>query len=76
LSKNIVVYTSDTCGYCHEAKNYLKSIGVNFIEKNVSKDVIARKELISKGFMGVPVIIIEDEIIQGFDKARIDEMLR
>ncbi|MFZ5968545.1 MAG: glutaredoxin family protein [Bacillota bacterium] len=76
MKKNIVVYTSDTCHYCHEAKDYLKAKHVDFQEKNVSKDMTARKELISKGFMGVPVIVVEDEIIQGFDRNRLDQLLK
>lgn len=76
MSKNVVVYSSDSCIYCKDAKNYLQSLGVEYTEKNVSKDMTARKELMSKGFMGVPVIIIDDETIQGFDKARLDQLLK
>ncbi len=76
MNKNVVVYSSDTCIYCHEAKKYLKSLGVDFVEKNVSRDNIARKELISKGIMGVPVIVVDNEVIQGFDKIRLDQLLK
>ena len=68
-NKNVIVYSSDTCVYCHEAKNYLKTLNVDFIEKNVSKDMVARKELMAKGFMGVPIIMVNEEVIQGFDKS-------
>lgn len=73
--KKVVVYTSDTCIYCHQAKDYLKSKGINFEEKNVSTDMKARKELMSRGFMGVPVIMVDDEVIQGFDRGRLEELL-
>ncbi len=75
MAKNVVVFSSNTCGYCTMAKEYLNEKGVAFTEKNVSTDVEARKELMSKGFMGVPVIYVEDEVIQGFDKARLDTLL-
>ncbi|MCT4632305.1 MAG: glutaredoxin family protein [Firmicutes bacterium] len=74
--KNVLVYTSNTCGYCHEVKKYLDEIGVSFEEKNVSTDMEARKELMSKGFMGVPVIVIDEEYVQGFDKPKLDELLK
>ncbi len=74
-NKEVIIYTSNTCGYCHAAKDYFDSLKVGYTEKNVSTDLEARKELIQKGFMGVPVIIIDGEIIQGFDKAAIDEEL-
>jgi len=76
INKNVIVYSSDTCIYCQEAKNYLKSLNVNFTEKNVSRDMTARKELMSKGFMGVPVIMINGETVQGFDKARLNQLLK
>lgn len=76
MDKKIVVFTSDTCGYCHMVKDYLNENNIAFEEKNVSSDKDARKELMSKGFMGVPVIYIDDEIIQGFDKNKLDELLK
>lgn len=76
MGKEIVVYTSNTCVYCHQVKDYLNSLGVAYSEKNVSTDMAARKELMAKGFMGVPVIMIGEETIQGFDKVRLDELLK
>ncbi|MDI9471381.1 MAG: glutaredoxin family protein [Tissierellia bacterium] len=75
MNKEVIIYTSNTCGYCHLAKDYLDSLNVSYVEKNVSTDLDARKELIQKGFMGVPVLIIGGETIQGFDKAAIDREL-
>lgn len=76
MEKNIVVYTSNTWGYCHMVMDYLKEKDVSFEEKNVSTDASARKELMKAGFMGVPVIYVGDEVIQGFDKEKLDEMLK
>ncbi len=75
MSKNVVIYSSNSCGYCAMAKDYFNEKGVAYTEKNVSTDIEARKDLMSKGFMGVPVIYVEDEVIQGFDKARLDVLL-
>lgn len=75
MSKKVVVFSSNTCGYCTMAKDYLNEKGIAFEERNVSSDIEARKELMSKGFMGVPVIYVEDEVIQGFDKAKLDSLL-
>lgn len=35
----------------------------------------ARQELMKKGFMGVPVIYVEDEVVHGFDKAKLEQLL-
>jgi len=41
----------------------------------VQKDADARKELMQRGIMAVPVIAIDDEFIVGFDKSRLEEKL-
>lgn len=75
MSKKVVVYTSNTCPHCFTAKDYLNAKGVAFEEKNVSESAEYRKELMTKGYMGVPVIVVDEEAIVGFDKQRLDELL-
>lgn len=73
--EKVIVYTSNTCPYCTMAKDYLKEKGVDFEEKNVQTDAAARTELMDKGYTGVPVIVVGEEEIVGFDKARLDTLL-
>lgn len=72
---NVTIYTSSTCGYCTAAKQYLSEKGVSYTEKNISTDTSARKELMQKGHMGVPVIIVDGEEIVGFDRGRLEQLL-
>lgn len=72
---NVVVFTSNTCPYCVSAKDYLNEKGIEYTEKNVQTDKDARKELMSMGHMGVPVLIIDGQEIVGFDKEKIDTLL-
>ena len=72
----VTVYTSNTCPYRTMAKDYLKEREVDFEEKNVQTDKEARNELMAMGYTGVPVICIDDEQIVGFDKNRLDELLK
>ena len=74
---NVVIYTTPTCSYCHQAKEFLSSRGVKFIEHDVSVDRAAADEMVRKsGQMGVPVIIIGDQVVIGFDRAQLDHLLR
>lgn len=73
--KNVIVYSSNTCPYCTLAKDYLEEKGVEYTEKNVQTDKVARQELMAMGHMGVPVLVIEGEEIVGFDKDKIDQLL-
>ncbi|HHZ03022.1 MAG TPA: glutaredoxin family protein [Tissierellia bacterium] len=73
--RNITIYSSATCPNCTAAKEYLKEKGYDYVEKNISIDQEAKKELISMGYMGVPVIMIDDEVVVGFNKNKLDEIL-
>lgn len=68
MEKNkVIVYSTQSCPYCHMAKDYFKSNGVEFTDYNVATDQEKAQEMVVKsGQMGVPVIEINGEIIIGF----------
>jgi glutaredoxin len=58
------------------AKEYLASRGASYQDLNVATDMAARQAMIdASGQMGVPVIVIDGDVIVGFDKTRIDTHL-
>ena len=72
----IKIYTTPTCVYCRMAKDFFKKHNVQYEEHNVMEDLKAREEIVSKsGQMGVPVIDVGGEMIIGFDKERLMELL-
>lgn len=72
----IKIYTTPFCPFCKVAKEYLFQKGFKFEEVDVSKDEKAAQEMILKsGQMGVPVIEIDNQIVIGFDKEKIDQIL-
>ncbi len=74
--KQVVIYSTPTCPYCKRAKEYLSRKGIPYIERNVAVDRDAAKEMIKKsGQMGVPVILINDEVIIGFSQTQLDKLL-
>ncbi|HXY74892.1 MAG TPA: Uxx-star family glutaredoxin-like (seleno)protein [Dehalococcoidales bacterium] len=73
---SVEIYTSPTCGYCHQAKQYFKANNIPFIEHDVASDREAAQRMVKlTGQMGVPVIIIDGEIIIGFDLPRLQQLL-
>jgi glutaredoxin 3 len=48
---------------------------VAFVEKNVGRDPQARQELMAIGMTSLPVIIIGETRLAGFNPAKIDEAL-
>lgn len=73
----ITIYSTPTCVFCHMAREYFKSKGVDFTSIDVTLDQKALQAMVNKsGQMGVPVIDIGGDIIVGFDRPRIDLALR
>jgi len=69
---NIKVYSTPTCPYCKMAKEFLKEQNVEFENIDISTNEQASKEIVDKsGQMGVPVILIDDKVIVGFNKEEI-----
>jgi glutaredoxin 3 len=74
--KNVTIYTTPTCGFCHMAKNWMKEKGINYEEIDVSTNPSAAQEMVSKsGQMGVPVIDVEGDITVGFDRPKLEQIL-
>ncbi|MEK7088943.1 MAG: glutaredoxin domain-containing protein [Patescibacteria group bacterium] len=74
--KNVTIYSTPSCHFCHMAKDYFKANNVAYTEYDVVSNLEKRKEMIDKsGQMGVPVIVIGDELIIGFDKPVISKAL-
>lgn len=78
----ISIYSTTTCGYCKMLKSYLQSKNIDYEVKMADEDPNLARELYEKsGQLGVPFTIIEtddgkEEKILGFDRPRIDEVLK
>lgn len=73
----IEIYSTPTCHYCNIAKEYFKKNNLEYIEYNVKDDLDKRKEMIEiSGQMGVPVIVIKEDVLIGFNKEDIDKVIR
>lgn len=74
--KDVVIYSTPTCHFCHAAKDFFIENNIGYIDHNVSDDLAARQQMVAKsGQMGVPVIEIGDEIVVGFDEELLREKL-
>ena len=74
--KNVTIYSTPNCSYCKMTKDFLKEHNVPFTEHDVAADPAKRAEMIEiSEQMGVPVTVIDDSVIVGFDKGMISELL-
>lgn len=73
----IIVYSTERCPYCAMVKAYLgkKGIGFTSIDVGNPENIEAAKEMIRiSGQRGVPVTVIDGEVIVGFDTAAFNEI--
>jgi len=76
MAKNVKVYSTPTCPWCIRAKQFLQENKIEFQNFDVASDKLAAEEMVKKtGQMGVPVIDIDGQIIIGFDKEKIKQLL-
>ncbi|MEX0933669.1 MAG: Uxx-star family glutaredoxin-like (seleno)protein [Candidatus Paceibacterota bacterium] len=72
----VTIYSTPTCGFCKAAKDFFGEKGVEYEDFDVSTNAEKRQEMIEKsGQMGVPVITVGDEIMVGFDKNKVSNLL-
>ncbi len=74
--KKVTVYTTTVCPYCIQVKQYLKSKGVSFEEVNVGENRQKAMEMVQKsGQNAVPQIEINGQMVVGFNKSKLDQLL-
>ena len=72
----VKVYSTEICPYCLTLKQFLEEHNIKFEDINVSEDKEALNEMIKKSSrMEVPIVDINGEIIEGFDKEKICKLL-
>ncbi|MFA6609004.1 MAG: glutaredoxin family protein [Candidatus Paceibacterota bacterium] len=75
-TKKVEIYSTETCHFCHMAKDWLKEKNIPFTDYNVGSDLEKRKEMVEiTGQMGVPVIKIGNNVMVGFNPEQIAKML-
>lgn len=76
MQKKVEIYTTPACVYCKMAKELFMKHNIAYTEYNVASDAEKRNELIEKsGQMGVPLIVIDGEMVLGFDEKKTRSLL-
>jgi len=75
-SKQVTVYTTPSCSWCTTLKTYLDQQQVRYREINVAAEPSAAEAMVKRsGQQGVPQTEINGQMIVGFDKTRINQLL-
>ena len=74
--KNVTIYSTQTCHFCHMTKDFFKENNITFTDLDVTSDEKNKEEMLERsGQMSVPVIFVGDEMVVGFNESKLKELL-
>ena len=74
--KDVTIYTTPTCHFCHTTMDYLKEKNIEYKEIDVKANDVEESSIKEKtNQLGVPVIKVNDTYIVGFNKNALDKAL-
>jgi len=62
--------------FCGKVKEFLSQSNIAFTDRNIAADEAALKELEKLGYMTTPVILIDGEVVVGFDISKLRNLLQ
>ncbi len=62
--------------FCGKVKEFLSQKKIDFIERNVATDEAALAELQKLRYMTTPITVVGDEVIIGFDRDKLEKLLK
>lgn len=68
--RRIVMYAASWCGYCRKARAYFTKNNIRFKEYDIEKDSTAKRKYEKLGGSGVPLIVMGNRKMQGFNEAK------
>lgn len=72
----VEIYSTESCHFCHMAKEWLTAKNIPFVDYNVGENMERRKEMVEMtGQLGVPVIKIADNVMVGFSPEQMAKIL-
>jgi glutaredoxin len=61
--------------FCNRAKEFLREKGVRYEERDITREESALEDLQKLGYMTTPVLVIDGEVVIGFDRERLEKLL-
>ena len=72
----ITLYSTSSCSHCRQLKQWLRQHRIPFREMDIQRNPRALREFQRHGGRGVPLLLVGDSAIRGFDRQKIARQLR
>ena len=73
-TKDVVIYTATWCGVCKSAKSFFEKQGIDYNEYDIEKSAQGKRDYKRMRGRGVPIILVGDQRMNGFDPARFQRL--
>jgi len=71
----VILYATDWCGYCRMAREFFSANGIRYTERDIEKSSLALSEHKKLGGRGVPLIVVGDELVGGYNEPALQRLL-
>lgn len=61
--------------FCAAVKEFLSQKGIDFTDRDITQNGQALAEFSDLGYMTTPVVMMDGEVIAGFDRERLEQLL-
>ena len=72
----VIMYSTAWCGYCKKTRELLTQAGVAFEELDIEQSKQAKQQYDLLNGNGVPLLVIDTEIVRGYQAEKIQQLLR
>jgi len=62
--------------FCGKVKEFLSQHKMEYVDRNIAAEEAASAELEKLGYMTTPVIVIDGEVVVGFDRDKLQTLLK
>jgi len=72
--KKVTIYSTVWCGVCKKAKRYFEQNNIDYTEYDIEKSFQAKLRFNKMGGKGVPLILIGNQKMSGFDAKKFKKL--
>jgi glutaredoxin len=73
---DVLLYATEWCGYCAATRSFFAAQGIRYTELDIEKSSVGRDGYRQLGGRGVPLIVIGEDVVHGYDESRLRALLK
>lgn len=67
-ARSVALYATAWCGYCKKTRELLAEKKVDYTEYDIEKSDLGREAYLAQGFSGIPILVVGDTIVRGYNR--------